>query len=46
MYKPNKSLYIGHFYHGKAQGKGAFIFADGSYYFGDFNKNCAESQNG
>jgi|LakMenEpi03Aug12_release.lakeMendotaPanAssembly.Ray.scaffolds.fasta_scaffold2813416_1 hypothetical protein len=46
MYKQNGSLYIGNFNHGKAQGKGAFIFADGSYYYGDFNNNCAETQKG
>jgi len=46
MYKPNGSIYLGSFDHGRAQGKGVFIFEDGSYYHGDFNRNLAESKNG
>jgi len=46
MYKPNGSIYLGYFDHGRAQGKGVFIFDDGSYYLGDFNKNVAESKIG
>jgi len=46
MYKPNGSIYLGWFDHGRAQGKGVYIFDDGSYYNGDFNKNAAESKNG
>lgn len=46
MYKPNGSIYIGHFDNGRAQGKGVFIFDDGSYYEGDFNRNVAETQKG
>jgi hypothetical protein len=46
MFKPDGSLYLGYFDHGKAQGKGVYIFKDGSYYQGDFNSNCAESSHG
>lgn len=46
MYKPNGSIYIGYFDHGRAHGKGAFIFEDGSYYEGEFYKNYAETQKG
>jgi hypothetical protein len=45
MYKSN-GLYIGYFNNGKAQGRGVFIFQDGSYYEGEFNKNCAEDIKG
>lgn len=34
MYKPNGSIYIGYFENGRAQGRGVFIFEDGSYYEG------------
>jgi hypothetical protein len=46
MYKEDGSLYIGHFNHGKAEGKGVFIFPNGSYYNGDFIDNKAESNHG
>lgn len=46
MYKYDGSLYIGHFQHGKAHGKGAYIFPDGSFYNGDFVHNFAESESG
>jgi len=31
---------------GRAEGLGAFIFKDGSYYHGEFHNNSAESNNG
>lgn len=34
MYKENGCVYIGHFKEGKAHGKGAFVFTDGSFYQG------------
>ena len=46
MYKSNGALFIGNFDHGKAQGKGVFIFDNGSYYKGDFYRNKAESEEG
>ena len=46
MYKVDRSLYIGFFKNGKAHGKGAYIFADGSYYEGDFVNNSAEAHYG
>ena len=46
MHKNNGSLYLGYFDHGRAHGRGAFIFENGSYYQGDFNNNRAESENG
>jgi len=46
MYKHDGSLFIGHFTHGKAHGKGAYIFSDGSFYNGDFRNNSGESENG
>ena len=46
MYKPNGSVYIGYFDNGRAQGRGVFIFDDGSYYEGDFNRNVAQTQKG
>ncbi len=39
MYKSDGSLYIGEFQKGKAEGKGAYIFTDGSYYQGNFKDN-------
>lgn len=33
---------MGHFSRGKAEGQGAFIFPDGSYYSGEFRDNFAE----
>ena len=46
MYKENGSVYIGHFEHGKANGKGAYVFPDGSFYQGEFRHNVAETANG
>ena len=46
MYKHDGSLFIGHFTHGKAHGKGAYIFNDGSFYRGDFVGNTAYSGEG
>lgn len=46
MYKPDGGIYIGHFNFGKAQGKGAFIFKDGSFYQGEFFENCADDLKG
>ena len=39
-------MYLGYFDHGKASGKGAFIFHDGSHYQGEFNDNKAEGEHG
>jgi hypothetical protein len=46
MYKPDGSIYIGHFDHGRAQGAGAYIFANGSYYNGAFERNHAKTLEG
>ena len=46
MYKSNGSIYLGHFTDGRAQGRGAFVFPNGSFYKGDFSNNCAETKNG
>jgi hypothetical protein len=46
MYKEDRSLFIGHFSHGKAHGKGAFIFNNGSFYNGEFQNNKAETSEG
>lgn len=35
---------MGEFLRGKAEGKGVFIFPDGSYYDGEFHNNQAERQ--
>ena len=43
MYKVNGGMYIGYFKDGKAQGRGAMIFPDGSFYFGDFFRDKADS---
>lgn len=34
MYKQNGGLYLGWFDHGKAHGKGAFIFPNGAFFDG------------
>jgi len=39
MYQVDGSIYMGNFVFGKAEGKGTFILADGSFYNGDFVKN-------
>ena len=36
MYKNDGGFYIGFFQNGKAHGRGAYIFQDGSYYEGEF----------
>jgi hypothetical protein len=41
MYKQDGSLFLGQFSLGKAQGNGAYIFKDGSFYSGTFNNNIA-----
>lgn len=46
MFKQNGDLYIGYFNHGKAEGKGVYIFTNGSYYEGEFNNNYAECEQG
>ena len=46
MYKDNGGIYIGEFKNGAAHGKGSFVFADGSFYRGDFDHNKAESIDG
>ena len=46
MHKEDGNLYIGHFKHGHAQGRGVFIFNNGSYYSGEFNNNKAETLEG
>ena len=46
MYKPNGSIYIGYFEHGRASGRGVYIFEDGSYYEGDFYNNSAQTEKG
>ena len=46
MYKDNGAIYIGEFKNGAAHGKGSFVFADGSFYRGDFDHNRAESIDG
>lgn len=46
MYKPNGSIYLGYFENGRAQGRGVYIFEDGSYYEGEFNRNYAETTKG
>lgn len=46
MYKNDGSLYVGEFLKGKAEGKGAYIFADGSHYEGNFKDNEANDENG
>jgi hypothetical protein len=43
MYKEDGSLYVGYFSHGKAHGRGAFVFHNGSFYDGEFNQNRAET---
>jgi hypothetical protein len=44
MYKDDGSLYMGHFFNGKAHGSGVYIFSNGSYYNGDFKDNKADSE--
>lgn len=34
---------MGYFSHGRAHGRGVFIFHDGSFYSGEFNHNKAET---
>ena len=46
MYKSDGSVYLGYFNHGKAEGKGAYIFNNGAYFNGEFRNNLAETQNG
>lgn len=46
MYKSDGSLYIGYFRKGKAEGRGVLIFANGSFYQGDFSNNKANSYQG
>jgi hypothetical protein len=41
MHKPDGSLFLGYFSHGKANGNGVYIFNNGSFYSGDFNNNTA-----
>jgi hypothetical protein len=43
MYKEDGSHYVGYFSHGRAHGRGVFIFHDGSFYSGEFNHNKAET---
>ena len=42
MYKSTGDLFMGNFNKGKAQGKGAYVMKDGSYYLGEFQENKAE----
>jgi hypothetical protein len=37
MHKEDGSLYVGYFSHGRAHGRGVFIFPNGSLYDGEFN---------
>lgn len=46
MYKQNGGLYLGWFDHGKAHGRGAFIFPNGAFYDGEFHQNMAYGENG
>ena len=46
MYKQNGGVYLGWFDHGRAHGKGAFIFPNGAFYEGQFNENKAHSEHG
>ncbi len=46
MFKEDKAHYIGYFNYGRAEGIGAYIFADGSYYYGGFHNNEAHCENG
>jgi hypothetical protein len=46
MYKGDGSVYIGYFSHGRAHGRGVFIFNNGSFYNGEFNHNKAETSAG
>ena len=43
MFKEYDNVYIGYFDHGRAHGKGVFLFSDGSYYSGDFYRNSADT---
>lgn len=43
MYKSDGSVYLGYFNHGKAEGKGAYIFNNGAYFNGEFRNNLAET---
>jgi len=43
MFKEDGSLYVGYFSHGRAHGRGVFIFPNGSFYDGEFNHNKAET---
>ena len=43
MHKPDGSLFLGYFSHGKANGIGTYIFNNGSFYAGYFNNNVAET---
>ena len=43
MFKEDGSLYVGYFSHGRAHGRGVFIFLNGSFYDGEFNHNKAET---
>ena len=46
FYKQDNSFFIGYFKNGKAHGKGAYIFNDGSYFNGEFVDNMAECEDG
>ena len=46
MHKQDGSVYMGYFDHGRAHGRGAYIFPNGAYYEGDFHHNTAHSENG
>ena len=37
---------MGHFHAGRAEGLGAFILANGDYYYGGFKENNADSADG
>jgi hypothetical protein len=46
MHKSDGSYFVGEFVHGKAEGRGAFVFPDGSYYLGEFTNNTANCLKG
>ena len=41
--KKNGAIYAGNFLKGRAEGPGACVFADGSYYEGEIVNNVAET---